>query len=51
MGCSRRSVATPVDPYQRFPFDGTGGFPWPQPVNDLGLEQADNVFRKGVLRL
>ena len=39
----------PVDPLESFPFDLADRFPWTEKLDDLGLEQADDAFGKGVI--
>ena len=44
-----RGVVIPIDPFEGFPLDVTLGFPWPDLVVHLGLEEADDAFSQGVV--
>lgn len=49
-GAEHAAIVVPVDPAEGFPFDLAHGFPRPEAVDDLCLEQADDRFCEGVLR-
>ena len=38
------AVIEPVDPFESGVFHGFEGFPWPAPVDHLGLEQAVDIY-------
>ena len=44
------AIVEPIHPFERFPFDGSHGFPWAQPVDDLGFVEAVYGFSQGVVR-
>ena len=48
-GLQQSTIVEPVDPFQGFPLDRICSFPWPQPVNDFRLEQADDRLRQRVV--
>ena len=48
-GAVRARVVIPVDPFQGFPFDLTNRLPGSKERMTLGLEQADDAFRGGIV--
>lgn len=47
-GLKPATVVEPVDPFQGFPLDRISGFPRAQPMDDLGFEKADDLFRRAL---
>jgi hypothetical protein len=45
------STVEPVDPGQRRELEDLEASPWPEPVDDFGLEQADHALGEGVIQL
>ena len=43
------AVIEPVDPFESGVFHGFEGFPWPAPVDHLGLEQAVDGFGERIV--
>ena len=48
-GLKQAAVVKPVDPFGRFPFDCSYGFPRTKPVDDFGFVKAVYRFGQGVI--
>ena len=47
-GSVQSLIVVPMHPFQGFPFDLAGGFPWAEVFDDFGLEQSDDASDRHV---
>jgi hypothetical protein len=44
-----QAPVVPIDPFERGELDALKGAPWTTPMDHVGLEQADDSFRQGIV--